>query len=60
MEITEFFKKKEHRSGDKMCNIGFVTEAGRFRFRGVGIVIKDGKVLMVHDEKNTIMRLVVL
>lgn len=35
-----------------MCNIGFVTKDGRFRFRGVGIVIKDGKVLMVHDEKR--------
>ena len=35
-----------------MCNIGFVTEDGRFRFRGVGIVIKDGKVLMVHDEER--------
>ena len=35
-----------------MCNIGFKTEAGRFRFRGVGIVIKEGKVLMVHDEKR--------
>lgn len=35
-----------------MCNIGFETESGHFRFRGVGIVIKDGKVLMVHDEKR--------
>lgn len=35
-----------------MCDIGFETEAGRFRFRGIGIVIKDGKVLMVHDEKR--------
>lgn len=35
-----------------MCNIGFETEDGRFRFRGVGIVIKEGKVLMVHDEKR--------
>ena len=35
-----------------MCNIGMQFESGRFRLRGVGIVIKDGKVLMVHDEKR--------
>ena len=33
-------------------NIAFRSEAGRFRLRGVGIVLKDGKVLMVHDEKR--------
>lgn len=35
-----------------MCNIGMQFESGRFRLRGVGIVIKNGKVLMVHDEKR--------
>lgn len=35
-----------------MCDIGIKFESGRFRLRGVGIVIKDGKVLMVHDEKR--------
>lgn len=35
-----------------MCNIGVKFDAGRFRLRGVGIIIKDGKVLMVHDEKR--------
>lgn len=35
-----------------MYDIGFKTEAGQFRFRGTAIIIKDGKVLMVHDEKR--------
>lgn len=35
-----------------MCDIGFSSDAGRFRLRGVGIIIKNGKVLMVHDEKR--------
>lgn len=28
------------------------TEEGRFRLRGVGVIIQNGKVLMVHDEKR--------
>lgn len=35
-----------------MDDIGFKTDSGKFRLRGVGIVIKDGCVLMVHDEKR--------
>lgn len=35
-----------------MYDIGFKFDAGRFRLRSVGIIIKNGKVLMVHDEKR--------
>lgn len=35
-----------------MCDIGVRFDSGRFRLRGVGVIIKDGKVLMVHDEKR--------
>ena len=33
-------------------DIGIKFDSGRFRLRGVGIIIKNGKVLMVHDEKR--------
>ena len=35
-----------------MKNIAMATEEGRFRLRGVGVIIQNGKVLMVHDEKR--------
>ena len=35
-----------------MYNIAIKSDEGRFRLRGVGIIIKDNKVLMVHDEKR--------
>ena len=35
-----------------MDDIAFRSDSGRFRLRGVGIILKDGKVLMVHDEKR--------
>lgn len=35
-----------------MYDVGFKFDSGRFRLRSVGIIIKDGKVLMVHDEKR--------
>lgn len=33
-------------------DIGVKFDSGRFRLRGVGVVIKNGRVLMVHDEKR--------
>lgn len=35
-----------------MYDIGMKFDVGSFRLRGVGVVIKDGKVLMIHDEKR--------
>lgn len=35
-----------------MCDIGVKFDSGRFRLRGVGVIVKNGKVLMVHDEKR--------
>lgn len=35
-----------------MNDVAIKHENMRFRLRGVGVVIQDGKVLMVHDEKR--------
>lgn len=36
-----------------MCDdIGVKFDSGRFRLRGVGIIINNGKILMIHDEKR--------
>lgn len=35
-----------------MKDIAMATGEGRFRLRGVGVIIQNGKVLMVHDEKR--------
>ena len=35
-----------------MNNIAIKSDNGKFRFRGGGIIIQNGKVLMVHDEKR--------
>ena len=35
-----------------MCDIGVKFDSGRFRLRSVGVIIKNGKILMVHDKKR--------
>lgn len=35
-----------------MYNVAIKSDEERFRLRGVGIIIKDNKVLMVHDERK--------
>ena len=50
MPYSENAPERKNGRKKRMSDIAMKFDEGKFRMRGVGIIIRDGKVLMVHDE----------